>query len=183
MEAFRILETVTNKNFLKMGLNEIEIPRNQDDSLDDKKKYFQDALNRFGVKLASDDFVEKIESDDVVEIYMPDMNQVYRSLNFFKTCSYEPEYLFKTPWYELFRRAESMNEKIFGFMAEIMEKGAGTTEYPMGTHYLKETRAAKNVTRIEPGYVCSLLDDDTGAIFGIASILKATNVSDVIPLL
>ena len=184
MNTVKLLEFANHENIFELGLENIEIDNIPEIPLEGKVGYFKKALKKFNAKLVNDNFLTKIADGDVVEIYMPDMSQVYRSINFFKTCSYKPNFLFARPWYELFYRANSVNKELFVFVTDIMESKKSTTKYPIASHYLKETMGKKNVTKIDLGYATALLKKSSNEVFGFASTLKATNVIDnVTPLI
>lgn len=56
--------------------------------------------------------MEKIDQDDLAEIYNRDNQQIFRSINFFKYCSYTLEELITIPWYNLYSRNRFIHERL-----------------------------------------------------------------------
>lgn len=118
-------------------------------------------------------FIKKIERDDIIEIYEPSSVQYWRSYNFFEKCSYTPEELFFTPWYELFERPDHINALILEFVQQVMNEGLSNVKFPVPKHLLKETRGARNIIELEPRF-CSVLYQKDGRLFGMVNTVRAS---------
>jgi hypothetical protein len=70
------------------------------DSPVDNRKYFWRSLRRMKLTPCSDVF-DRIEQDDVIEIFTPDARQIFRSLNFFKYISCTLEELVSLPAWQV----------------------------------------------------------------------------------
>jgi hypothetical protein len=68
-----------------------------------EKSCLRKALAHFGLK-ASNDFLDTIENNQVVELYGADMVQLYRSLNFFRITGYSLLDMTVFEWYVLWNR-------------------------------------------------------------------------------
>lgn len=66
------------------------------------------------------DFFDKVDDDDVIQIYTRDQAAVFYNLNFFKWITYTIEDLYTRPWFELSRRDESAMMKLYEVAVEIL---------------------------------------------------------------
>ncbi len=94
--------------------------------LRDSKKFTWRALVKLGLSPQSD-FLDRIESGDIVELYNDEQIQVFRNLEFFDICSYTIEELFCIEWWRLFRRDEDILKSIVLLVGELFQK-----KYPTG---------------------------------------------------
>lgn len=86
-------------NWIQMS--EVEIERTP---IKEKEIVFaQRALRHFGLS-AGESFWKKYQEGQVIEIYGPEMIQLYRSMNFFKLCGYSLLDISVFQWYVLWTR-------------------------------------------------------------------------------
>lgn len=95
-------------------------------SLRDSKRLTWRALVKLGLSPGSN-LLDRIESDDVIEVYNPDQVQIFRNLEFFDICSYTLEELFCIQWWRLFRRDEAVSGSIIKLVEDLYQR-----KYPDG---------------------------------------------------
>jgi hypothetical protein len=81
------------------------------------KRYLWRTLGRFGL-VPRADLLDRIEDEDVVEVYTPEFYQIFRNLQCFKFCSCTFEELVSTPAWDLLKMPASTIE----FVSEVLEK-------------------------------------------------------------
>lgn len=74
--------------------------------------FLQTALKKMGYS-TDPTFWKKFEQNDVLEIYGPNMKQVYRNLNFYKVSPYSLLDLSTFEWPELYERSEDIAKMAF----------------------------------------------------------------------
>ncbi|MBS1969024.1 MAG: hypothetical protein JSU04_01885 [Bdellovibrionales bacterium] len=94
--------------------------------LRDSKKFTWRALVKLGLSPQSD-FLDRIESGDIVELYNEEQVQLFRNLEFFDICSYTIEELFCIQWWRLFRRDEAVSKSIVQLVSDLFQR-----KYPNG---------------------------------------------------
>ncbi len=70
------------------------------------------------------DTLTKIKDSDVVEIYLPDNTQLFRSFNYFKKTSYSISELFSYPWFELIDHGPEVIEELGKMHTKIFVENA-----------------------------------------------------------
>lgn len=65
------------------------------------------------------DVFSHIQKGDIIEIYNEHSIQVYRSFTFFKLVSYTLEELFTYEWWELYRRPQAINDRMFALGGQL----------------------------------------------------------------
>lgn len=112
-------------------------------------------LAKHGFRFPSDLFTS-IGHQDVVEVYTADSLQVFRSLHFFKVCSYTLEQIYCIPWFDLYQRDASANQQSFELLARaITGELRGLVNEERDSHYVYESLPGHGLrTRIKPGVLC-----------------------------
>ncbi len=103
-----------------------------------EKGLLEKALEFYNFELR-DDFWKLLEKEDIVEIYNLDEIQIFRTLNFFKTCAYSLADLITNEWFMLWERPsfviERMIETSRGYFSG---KNEGIQKMPIPQHVLRE---------------------------------------------
>jgi hypothetical protein len=97
----------------------------------------QRALDFFGLEMDLNER-QKIESDDVVEIYDQFSTQLYRSLNFFKTSGYALEDLLLHEWYVLWERPGAIVNQLTEKVGLIFQGHHQALALDVPDHVLRE---------------------------------------------
>lgn len=117
-------------------------------------------LSKNGFRFPSDLFVS-IGHHDVVEVYTADSLQVFRSLHFFKVCSYSLEQIYCIPWFDLYQRDAIANQQSLELLARaITGELRGMVHEERDSHYVYESLPGHGLkTRIKPGALCFFEND------------------------
>lgn len=117
------------------------------------------------------DIIDKIGSQDVIEIYNTEFIQIFRNLNYFDISSYTLIDVFTHQWDELYERADAhIGQQMMNVAVSVISGQAKTTfACPVDPHVLLE-RFSEEKLRLSmiPGFVSPLFDRDhqlVGAIF------------------
>lgn len=85
------------------------------------------------------ELMASIEQGDVIEIYDTNYTQVFRNIAFFSICSYTLDELLARPFYELFRRDESVTAQLIQVGTEMFGgRLSGVHQWTVGQHTLNE---------------------------------------------
>ena len=100
--------------------------------------------------IGSQDVIDKIEQDDVIEVLDENSCQVYRSFSCFDLCNYSLEELASYPWYELYDRSSKITQDTLNVINSVIE---GKCQYvslstKIPEYTMSETRTEKPVTFI-----------------------------------
>jgi hypothetical protein len=91
-------------------------------------------------------FMEFIEDEDIVEIYLPNEIQIFRNVAFMEIVSHSLEDLLCRPWYRLGRRdwryILSMSRMVLKWKTGLIRN---ITEWNVAEHRLQETDSVDNV--------------------------------------
>ena len=107
--------------------------------------------HQFGFRFPANLF-EELPKDAVIELYSKEGTQIFRSLQFFRLCSYTLEEIYCTPWFELFDH----HKETMAMCAQMMEKAVkgelrGVIKNPFPNHDVAERLSAEKLsTTIEP---------------------------------
>lgn len=129
------------------------------------------ALGRMSIP---DDFLDKVEDGDVVEIYdIEKRMQVYRNLEFLKKSSYDLLTLLVTPYTELFHREPHIVQRIIERSEEVLRTATCAVPWEVESHVLTERLHSHNrCFRMQMKYVCPVFDMDSGRRVAIATTLR-----------
>lgn len=130
-------------------------------------------LSRLKLRPNSDLF-RQVKDDDIVEIYeTAGFVQVYRSLRFFKVCSYDLDDILCRPWYELYERDSSVTSKIFQTVSLASKPGnQSSIAYDLGPQELREVDSKNNFHWLQEMRLVSPLFDKTKHITAVVNIVK-----------
>ncbi len=114
-------------------------------ALKDSPSFTWRALKALGYTPTSDLF-EKMKDHHVVEIYSSEGVQVFRSLTFFKHCSYTFEEIHSLEWWTLFDRPAEISQTILDATVKIFT-GATKDIFDPGVpaHLVKETQSEERL--------------------------------------
>lgn len=105
----------------------------------DEKVLANKALSYFNFKLKNHDW-QATSTEEIIEIYNPEGVQLYRSLNFFKTCGYSLLDLCVNEWFVLWERPKSVIDKMFAAVGEVMSGRRTDPRFDeIGPHLIRET--------------------------------------------
>jgi hypothetical protein len=129
-----------------------EMERNGEKPVDSAKLLWR-SLNRLGWRPLSDIF-DKIESDDVVEIYSDANLQVFRNMNFFRHITISLEEICTHPWYQIAEMDKAATE-YYATLAPKMKNNSITETYrtPIPKYLAKELMGEKKVLEITPRWM------------------------------
>lgn len=125
------------------------------------------------------DLFDKIDKEDIIEIWDLTGKQLFRSFHALRYFSYTIEELNMYPFYELFERDISVEAAYAEEFVRIM-KGelTGTYKLPIPAHVVREKRAARgNVSLVTPKYV-SPLKDRFGRVVAFIYTCSARKIID-----
>jgi hypothetical protein len=97
----------------------------------------KNALKFFGLRL-EEEFWTKLSSDDVIEIYNPNMIQLYRSLNFYNKTGYSLLDLVMNEWYVLWERPAKALEEVAKAGLDAVNGAKGLSKMTIKKHIIKE---------------------------------------------
>lgn len=106
------------------------------------------------------DIFDKIEEDDVVEIYTPKSVQIFRNMKFFEVCSYTLEELLCLQWWQLYNRPNEITQAIFQETVTVFnQESPETMKSYVPVHFLEEIASTQNFRmQYELRYISPLLD-------------------------
>jgi hypothetical protein len=149
-----------------------------------EKALVDKALDFYNLEI-KDAFWKTLEHDDIIEIYNTESIQIFRTLNFFKTCGYSLLDLLTTEWYMLWERPSFVMQRMMEIAKDMIVGQKDTVEkVNIPTHVLKEVYNANDsfdfVPRsalIEFGYICPVYRKGTSLIAGLAVTCKSRLVT------
>ena len=123
------------------------------------------ALSTFGLELADKDFFKNISEDDYVEFYNEQNIQLYRSVKFFKLCSYSLLDLSVNPWDELYEKPVGVMSNVIQHIQEAI-KSKITVTCEIGSFVQREKFAYAHNTTLRTflvnfRYFTPLINTDT----------------------
>jgi len=104
----------------------------------DERVLAKKALNHFGFMTSPRNW-EDIQLDEIIEIYNPEGIQLYRSLNFFKTCGYSLLDLCVNEWFVLWERPQAVIHQMHAVVGEVMSGRKKDYAMNIGPHLIRET--------------------------------------------
>ncbi len=140
------------------------------------------AVQKFGLRPCSD-FFDKLEHDQVLELYNRSFVQIFRNWAFFKISSYSMGDLFVHPWPELYVRDEAVTNNLIAYATHVLSGSQKSTlicESPR--HIVTESLSKdRNVLEMEMKFASPLFDQDgqVAAFFAISSVRKIGRNSSV----
>lgn len=127
-----------------------------------EKSLLLKALNYFGL-IADDGIWNVMEDNSVVEIYGPNMKQLYRSVNFYQYSSYSLLDLAAFEWFYLWDRPRAVTEQMMKAAHAVLMNFVPVQKIDIPVHVMREIRdtglSGKFIPRailFSPGYVGSV---------------------------
>jgi hypothetical protein len=144
-------------------------------------RILEKALDFFKLRIPGE-LTNLIEDGDCLEIYDLNMIQIYRNLNFFRTCGYSMLDLTLAPWYNLWQRPQAI-EKMMGERIEnVFTKPVGPIPTNIPTHIIRELYtmdgsrgdpARARATLVNFKYLSPAFEFKTGKLGGLVATCKA----------
>lgn len=104
-----------------------------------------------------DEFISKIASQDIVEVFNYDNIQLYRNMNFFKISDYTVDDFFGTSWDKLYERAQSVTDKLIFKVGEATRKGQ-CIPFDIDPHYMREYATEnRKIVKVNLKFVAPLM--------------------------
>ncbi len=129
-------------------------------------------FQRLGVTPASS-LMGFIERGDVVEIYNASYVQVFRSLSFFRICSYTLDELLCRPFWDLFRRDQELFGRMVGTTKEVLDgKISGVHRWNVEEHTVEEIGSRARYLATVRYKVLSALHDKDGNICAFVNVFR-----------
>lgn len=128
-------------------LGDIEIDRRPRREIE--IEFAKRSLNHFGLHL-DEKFWLTYTDEQVIEIYGPEMIQLYRSLNFFKLCGYSLLDISVFQWYVLWNRSKMIMESINSDVSEVMGNALSSFKFRVPLHLLLETLNTGDTINFQP---------------------------------
>jgi len=144
------------------------IPEVEDPEQHPERRLVERALSFYGLELRDENFWKNVKFDDVIELYNEDGNQVFRTLNFFKTCGYSLLDLLTHEWYVLWERPKFVMNSMFESANKVFS-GEYTSSNPMNVpqHIVKEVFNGTDALDFAPrsalinfGVICPVFDSE-----------------------
>jgi hypothetical protein len=108
------------------------------DRLTDSTVLVWKMLKKMGLRPTSG-IMDKVADDQVIEFYNTSNIQTFRNLNFFAICSYNLDDLLSLPWWQLFKRDDEINRRLFESAAKVFSgEVQGDLAVQVPTHALEE---------------------------------------------
>lgn len=122
------------------------------------------------------DLLDKISSDDIIEIYNNEGIQVFRSFELFQHISYSLSEIFTFTWMELFERDEFVFKRVFDAVDKVLAgEVTGVVKQQLPPHVLKEKFSnEKKWIEIQQGVLCPL-QSVNGSLGGYLYSFKILN--------
>lgn len=136
------------------------------------------AVKQNNLVICSDIF-DKIDREDIIEIWDLEGRQLFRSFHALRYFSYTIEELMSYPFYELFERDLEIEAAYAGEFVRVL-KGEVQSTYKLDipTHVVREKMSArKNVSMVTPKYV-SPLKDKNGCLVAFLHTCSARRMAD-----
>jgi len=127
-------------------------------------------FQRLGVTPSSS-LMGHLERGDVVEIYNASYVQVFRSLTFFRICSYTLDELLCRPFWELFHRNEELFGRMVGTTKEVLDgRISGVHHWDVEEHTVEEIDSRARYLATVRYKVLSALHDKDGNISAFVNV-------------
>ncbi|MCM2353861.1 MAG: hypothetical protein NDI63_09630 [Pseudobdellovibrio sp.] len=151
-----------------------EIPANEHP----ERAYVEQALKMYDLE-TDEDFWDKLQKDDVIEVYSSENIQLFRTFNFFKISSYSLLDLLTNEWYHLWERPTFVLGALFQEYTEAMAgKFQKARQVNVACHILKEIYNDESIdfktasVLVEPGIGCPLFEKGTRHVRGFLFSLR-----------
>jgi len=115
----------------------------------DDRRFLELCLKQLKMTV-SQEYLDNLASDDIVEGYTLENIQIFRNMRFMEICGYSLEDVLTFPWPNLYERSTTITDKVLERVREAIETTrvlAANTE----NHYMKE-RASSTRQVVEVGF-------------------------------
>lgn len=135
------------ENLIKTNIEIIQKnPNSSEDFEDDSAKTVWLACKQLDLTPLSD-VIHQIEAGDSVIICDKKHEVLFRTLNFFKYCSYTLEELYSIPWPDLIALNASGEEHLYGTVAKFSDEHCSKTYNFKDASYIYEEKISKDKLR------------------------------------
>lgn len=141
--------------------------------LRNNKSFLNFSLKKLNLWMDSE-AIDRIDRDDIIEVYSLEKTQLYRNLKFLEICSYPMLDLYMYEWPELFCRPDSITEKLIQVCGEVIAdplcrfRPSGVPE-----HVLEETFSQEKLSFMVDQKVIAPVKDAQGRVQGVMGSLQA----------
>ncbi len=134
------------------------------------KRHLQAFLDRFQLNI-SDEIFHQMDENTIVEVYTKNHKQIFRTINFFKTCRYDFYTMTFIPWDQLFHRRPEVTQKIFSYVQRLLDHNLSfTSRPPFPDHILTEIESGEKVRYTSRG-VGPIYGDEPNEPIGYISLI------------
>jgi hypothetical protein len=147
----------------------------EDIRLSDDPSLLWYVIKELGLRPCSDLF-NKIQPNDVIEIYNTDFIQIFRNFAFFSICSYSLEEIFSYEWRELYERDPVITGKLAELAFSLLSGDVKTTIpiLGIGDHQLTEVFSpSRHKMVVNHSYLSPLFGKSKGKVEAFAIFSKA----------
>lgn len=107
--------------------------------LEQEKVFLKRALDHYGLWI-DDEFWKSMRHGQVVEIYSPNMVQLYRNIHFFQYSSFSLLEISIFEWFHLWQRPKLIQEAMMKSARAVLDKMIPILAYDVPRHVLRETK-------------------------------------------
>lgn len=144
-----------------------------------EKIFVEHAVKFNNLELRDKDFWNKLQKDDVIEVYSSENIQLFRTFNFFKISSYSLLDLLTLEWFLLWERPSFVLNGLIQAATEMMQGQMKTaTQLNSSRHILKEIYNDDTVgfkcssVLVDPGLACPLYEPGSDQVKGFLFTLR-----------
>lgn len=160
---------------LILNCSEIEAPADEHP----EKIYVEHAVKFNNLELRDKEFWNKLEKDDVIEVYSSENIQLFRTFNFFKISSYSLLDLLTLEWFLLWERPSFVLNGLIQAATEMMQgQMKSATQLDSKRHILKEIYNDDTIgfkcssVLVDPGLACPLYEPGSDQVKGFLFTLR-----------
>jgi hypothetical protein len=173
-------QTAVLENFSRY-LQVCEEAASHRESLSQNRQLLWRMFSRLGVHPTSD-LMDHIDNKEVIEIYDADYVQIFRNLKFFEFCSYTLDELLCRPFWELFRRDETLTPKLLERTAKVFSgEIQGVHWWKVGLHAVDEIESPSKYRGIVEYRLISPLFDSAGKIISFVNTFEILSYTKMVP--
>lgn len=136
-------------------------------------KFLSFSLKRLGLWMDSE-AIDRIDREDIIEVYSLEKTQLYRNLKFLEICSYPMLDLYMYEWPDLFCRPDTITEKLIQVCGEVVSdplcrfRPSGVPE-----HVLEEKFSTQKLSFLVDQKIIAPVKDSSGNVQGVMGSLQA----------
>jgi hypothetical protein len=175
-QLFQIRASLESYNDI---INEGPIPGESEKS--QSERHFRKFLDKFSLSI-NENMLNDLQDDYLIEVYSKSHQQLYRSLNFLKLCSYDLGTLTFVPWDKLFYRPKENTDEMFKTINYVLDNNLENFNSNIPVHFLTELCSNRKF-----GYklirVGIIYDRETSESMGYVSIIYIKEVLDTFRVL